>query len=208
MGFRNATAADLDSVAAVHIKAFPGFFLTRLGRGFLCELYRGFLEHPDGIFLVAIDDQGGVTGFAAGTMAPDRFFSDLRRSRGVHFLFHAIPALLCSPSLVIAKLYSAVFYRGDKPADLDGGALLSSIGVQPEMLGKSLGKELLLQFESEAFTRGAPFVYLTTDEAGNDRVNAFYSRSGYVVESRFMQGGSRAMLRYLKQAHGMSWSVL
>lgn len=200
MLFRPATAADIDAVAKVHIQAFPGFFLTRLGYGFLCELYAGFLNHPDGVFLVAENEPGKLIGFAAGTIAPDNFFRDLRKKRAVHFLMHAVPALLKSPSLVVAKLYSAVFYRGDKPANLDGGALLSSIGVLPGVVGKAVGKELLSRFESEAFTRGAPFVYLTTDETDNDRVNHFYTRNGYVVESRFMQGGKRPMLRYLKKA--------
>lgn len=200
MVIRNGTASDIDAVANVHIEAFPGFFLTRLGYGFLCELYKGFLGHPDGIFLVAVDEDSKLVGFAAGTVAPDHFFSDLRRQRAAHFLLKAIPALLRNPSLVVAKLYSAVFYRGDKPASLDGGALLSSIGVSPIVVGKSVGKELLSRFEQAAFARGARFVYLTTDELGNDRVNHFYARNGYGVEARFMQGGNRPMLRYLKKA--------
>lgn len=200
MLFRKGTASDIDAVANVHIQAFPGFFLTRLGYGFLCELYSGFLNHPDGIFLVVEDGQGRLLGFAAGTVSPDHFFSDLRKQRAAHFLFHAIPALLKNPSLVVAKLYSAVFYRGDKPSSLEGGALLSSIGVSPDVVGKAVGKELLSRFEQEAFLRGASFVYLTTDEVGNDRVNHFYTRNGYAVEARFVQGGKRPMLRYLKKA--------
>lgn len=200
MQISHGTAVDVDAVAKVHIDAFPGFFLTRLGYGFLYELYKGFLDHPDGIFLVAKDEQGMLVGFAAGTVAPDHFFSDLRKQRAASFLLHAIPALLRSPSLVVAKLYSAIFYRGDKPSSLEGGALLSSIGVSPSVVGKSVGKELLARFEQEAFSRSAPFVYLTTDEVGNDRVNQFYVRNGYVVEARFMQGGKRPMLRYLKRA--------
>lgn len=195
-----ATPEVLSRVVELHTLAFPGFFLTMLGCGFLRELYRGFLLHSDAIFLIAQDDQGEIVGFVAGTIAPDRFFSDLRKQRSAHFLLHAIPALLKNPSLVVAKLYSAAFYRGDKPSSLEGGALLSSIGVSPDVVGKAVGKELLSRFEQEAFLRGAPFVYLTTDEVGNDRVNHFYTRSGYAVEARFVQGGKRPMLRYLKKA--------
>lgn len=207
MLFRKGAASDIDAVAKVHIEAFPGFFLTRLGYGFLCELYKGFLDHPDGIFLVVEDDKGNLSGFAAGTVAPAHFFSDLRKQRAARFLVHAIPALLKNPSLVVAKLYSAVFYRGDKPSSLEGGALLSSIGVSPTVVGKAVGKELLSRFEQEAFSRGAPFVYLTTDEVANDRVNNFYTRNGYVVESKFMQGGKRPMLRYLKNSYLMGAGV-
>lgn len=200
MIFRKASPADIDAVVRIHIRAFPGFFLTRLGYGFLCELYNGFLSNPTGVFIVAEASGGQLIGFAAGTLAPEQFFYDLRKKRAKHFLIHAIPALLKNPSLVFSKLYSAVFYRGDKPSDLEGGALLSSIGVLPDVAGKTIGSELLSSFESEVFSQGAPFVYLTTDEVGNERVNAFYLRNGYLVESRFMQGGKRPMLRYLKKA--------
>ena len=196
---RNATAGAINIVSKIHIDAFPEFFLTRLGYGFLCELYRGFLNLPEGILLVAEDAWGEVIGFVAGTVAPDHFFAELRRARAVHFVLHAIPALIKQPPLVAAKLYSALSYRGDKPARLDGGALLSSIAVAPGAVGKAVGKALLERYEDEASARGAPFVYLTTDEVGNDLVNHFYTRNGYVVESRFMQGGTRPMLRYIKQ---------
>ena len=200
MKIRQATSADIEAVSRVHIAAFPGFFLTRLGFGFLCELYRGFLNHAEGVLMVAEADDGELIGFVAGTTAPDRFFADLRRARALHFVLHAVPALIRSPSLVAAKLYSALFYRGDKPANLEGGSLLSSIGVAPGVVGKAVGMALLTRFEQEAFARGTPFVYLTTDAIDNDRVNHFYTRNGYVVESRFMQGGRRPMLRYMKQA--------
>lgn len=199
MIFRKALAGDIDAVVRIHIKAFSGFFLTKMGYGFLCELYKGFLSHPAGVFIVGEADDGRLIGFAAGTLSPEHFFYDLRKKRAKHFLIHAIPALLKNPSLVFTKLYSAVFYRGDKPSDLEGGALLSSIGVLPDVVGKAIGSELLSRFESEVFSTGAPFVYLTTDEVGNERVNAFYARNGYAVESRFMQGGKRPMLRYFKK---------
>lgn len=197
MKLRIANERDIDAVANVHLAAFPGFFLTSLGRKFLSEMYRGFLNHPSGIFFVA-EEGGEVMGFAAGSSAPAAFFSELRRRRALFFLLWALPALLRHPTVVIQKLLSAIFYRGDKPTGLEGGALLSSIGVRPDAVGKSVGKRLLHDFENEAFSRGVDFVYLTTDEAGNDRVNKFYKNNGYRVESRFCQGASRTMLRYIK----------
>lgn len=137
-------------------------------------------------------------GFAAGTSAPAVFFSELRRRRSLFFLMWALPALLRHPTVVAQKLLSAIFYRGDKPAALEAGALLSSIAVRPDVVGKSVGKKLLHDFESEAFSRGVDFIYLTTDEVDNDRVNQFYKNNGYVVESTFRQGANRTMLRYIK----------
>jgi ribosomal protein S18 acetylase RimI-like enzyme len=206
MSLRNATTEDIGEVVTIHLQAFPGFFLSKLGAGFLGELYRGFLNHPDGVFIVSTNLQGELTGFAAGTLSPERFFSDLRRRRGLFFLFQALPSLLRSPSLVFVKLFAAIFYRGGASSTIQGGCLLSSIGVSPAVQGQAVGRELLSGFEDEVFSRATPFVYLTTDKIGNDRVNAFYRRSGYVVQLEYMQGGSRPMLRYLKHAPGREGS--
>ena len=197
MKIRRATLSDVQNVTKIHIAAFPGFFLTSLGKGFLRELYSGFLSLPSGIFLVA-ENQGQLIGFAAGTSDPESYFSELRKRRGVFFLLSAIPAVLRHPLLVMKKLYGALFYRGDEPADLKNAALLSSIGVLPEAFGAGVGRELLEKFEEIAFSHGAQFVYLTTDETGNDRVNAFYRKCGYREESRFLQQANRPMLRYVK----------
>lgn len=202
MKSRFASEHDIQSIVDVHLAAFPGFFLTSLGGRFLSEMYRGFLSHSSGILLV-IEEAGSVVGFAAGSSSPVVFFSDLRRRRSLFFLLWAAPSLLRDPKAVLRKLLSALFYRGDKPLSLNGGALLSSIAVRPEVSGHSLGARLLQDFEGEAFSRGVDFVYLTTDKVENDRVIKFYENNGYFVESQFHQGANRTMLRLVKsgQSH-------
>ncbi len=194
---RNARREDVAMVARLHIQAFPGFFLTSMGYSFLCELYQGFLSQSAGIFLVA-EEEGNLIGFATGAVAPEQFFADLRKRRALWFLWHALPALLRRPSLVLRKLYSALFYRGDKPTQLEGGALLSSIGVKPSDVGKFSGSVLLQTFEDAVWSQGALFVYLTTDQQDNERANRFYIRNGYRIESQF-RSGKRPMFRYLKE---------
>ncbi len=197
MIIRQATLNDVPVVAQIHTLSFPGFFLTSLGESFLRELYSGFLNQPGGIFFVA-EDGDKVIGFAAGTTVPDLFFTELREKRGFYFVLKAIPALIKNARVVFKKLVSSIFYKGDKPAELSGGTLLSSIGVIPSLHGGSVGSALLDDFEKAAFSQNATFIYLTTDAIENERANAFYGKRGYSVDGRFMQQAKRPMLRYVK----------
>lgn len=197
MRIRRATLSDVSIVAQIHTLAFPGFFLTSLGNSFLKELYSGFVNQPGGIFVVA-EDGDKVIGFAAGTTVPDVFFTELRKRRGFYFLLKAIPALIKNARVVFKKLIASIFYKGDTPAELIGGTLLSSIGVIPSSHGGLVGSALLDNFEKIAFSQKATFIYLTTDAVGNKRVNAFYGKHGYSVEGKFLQQSNRPMLRYVK----------
>ena len=201
---RNANIADLNDVIRLHIAAFPSFFLTFMGAGFLRELYLGFINISNGIFFVAVDDDK-VVGFIAGTNAPVVFFSEMRRKRGIFFLLNAVPAIVRHPIIVIKKLFLAFTYRGDKPLTIKNSALLSSIGVSPEVIGRGIGYQLLMKFESDVISRGAKFIYLTTDAVGNDSVKAFYSKCGYSVESTFLQQTNRPMIRYVKKLSIVSY---
>ncbi|WP_445425010.1 GNAT family N-acetyltransferase [Alishewanella sp. HL-SH06] len=198
MFIRSATESDIDSVVILHIKAFEGFFLTSLGKSFLRKLYQAFLFEESGVFRVITDDDGNIIGFAAGTTSPDLFFSSLRKKKWLSFLISSIPGVLNQPIKVLRKLYHAMFYKGDKPAELLSSALLSSIAVLPEMTGKSLGKELLLDFEKQVKSMNVASLYLTTDKFGNDSVVAFYTKTGYQIESDFTQPNGRKMLRLIK----------
>ena len=188
---------DLADIARLHREVFPGFFLTKLGDKFLRELYMGFLVQSSGILFVAKDGIE-LVGFVAGAAEPDVFFSGLRRRRWASFLIKAIPAAMKSPLLVCRKLYAAMFYKGDAPLASKSWALLSSLGVSTHYRGTAVAELLLASFEAEAMKAHASHVYLMTDSSGNERVQAFYSKNNYMVESCFLQHGCRPMYRYLK----------
>lgn len=199
MRILKAERSDIMEVAKLHLDAFPGFFLTSLGVPFLEELYTGFLSHPSGIFIVAKDERG-IIGFAAGTSAPDSFFSDLRRRRCLAFASKAIPSILRNPLPVMKKLLLAMRYRGGVSSESPPkGALLSSIGIAIACRGDGTAARLLQEFERAVKDRGVDLVYLTTDAQQNGRVNAFYKKQGYVVVDHFQQSGKRSMFRYEKQ---------
>jgi ribosomal protein S18 acetylase RimI-like enzyme len=193
---RKATEADVDSIVLIHLNAFQGFFLSMLGKRFLHELYTGFIQDGDTIFLIA--EQGSnVAGFIVGTTQPNRFFKQLLKNRWFALLLCAVPALLRHPWFVGKKLFSALAYRGENPKKLDQGALLSSIAVAPAYARQGIGESLVREFCESANRQGTHYVCLTTDRHNNDAVNLFYQRQGFTLESVFSKTGKREMNRYI-----------
>src|SRR5439155_23089815 len=92
-------ATDVEAVSGIHLAAFPGFFLSCLGRRFLRELYRALLADSDGIAYVAVES-GRVLGFAAGTVR-DGFYPRAARAPWFRFGAAAAAAVLRHPLLVL-----------------------------------------------------------------------------------------------------------
>ena len=183
-------------MADLHMKAFPGFFLTSLGKSFLCRLYAGFMTQPDGVCLVA-EDAGTVVGFVAGTMNPSGFFRRLLSQQALVFAFSAMPGVLRSPLFTVRKCFGALFYRGEMPGGLPDAVLLSSLAVSPVTQGKGLGQSLVQGFVAEVRRRGGKAIYLTTDDAENERTNRFYARCGFELLDTFKRPGNRIMNRWI-----------
>ncbi len=197
MKIRPAQLEDISNIVDVHIEGFDGFFLTLLGRGFLSELYKAFAFRDNGVLRVLYDEDN-IIGYAAGTVKPVEFYHCLRKDKAFSFFLKAIPSLIRNPYIVIKKLWYALFYKGEKPSSMSNAALLSSIAILPNSSGKSLGKKLLMDFEKSVKSLGCNSLYLTTDKFGNDRAIAFYERTGYEIESEFIQADGRKMLRLFK----------
>jgi GNAT superfamily N-acetyltransferase len=189
-------AGEVDAVVALHLAAFPGFFLSLLGRRFLQLLYTGFMVQPSGVCLVARDGSA-ILGFAAGTTDPKAFFSALLRRQAITFALAAVPGLLRNPAFVARKCIGALTYRGEEPKRLSGAALLSSLAVSPAAQGRGVGRSLARAFAAEARARGADAVYLLTDEKENERTNRFYVQCGFALLDTFARPGRRIMNRWV-----------
>lgn len=185
------------AVAELHRHAFPDFFLTQLGSGFLREFYRGFLEDPTAVTAVLMDGTGRVRGAAVGTTEPAGFFKRLLKRRLAGFAGHSAAVAIRNPRHA-PRLLRAVAYRGEVPDDLPGAALLSSICVDPALQGRGAGRLLLDAWTAQAQRQGASSAVLTTDADGNDSVNAFYRRLGWTVNDEYATPENRRMYRYVK----------
>jgi GNAT superfamily N-acetyltransferase len=181
----------------IHLRAFPGFFLTLLGRRFLRRLYGGFVSSQDARAIVAEVD-ARVVGFAVGTCSPEQHFRARLHSEGLWFALAAVPALFRAPVRVSRKLWSALRYRGERPIGLAESWLLSSIGIDPDARSAGAGATLVNAFCSRARDSGARHVYLLTDEEGNAGVHRFYERTGFHVHSSLTRGDGRIMRLYVQ----------
>lgn len=194
---RQATVQDLPQVVAVHEKAFPGFFMTRMGAGFLSAYYRLVLDYPGGILMVTASADG-IEGFVAGFLDPAQFYAYMAVMK--RRLFRAtLVALLRRPSLLPRVLHNRrrVEARG-VAADLNL-CELSSIAVAPGAAGCGYGAKLVEAFNLEARRRGSRRVILSTDADENEEVNAFYVRCGFSLERTILSGRSRRMNIYAQQ---------
>ena len=187
---------DLKAIVGIHMRAFPTFFLTFLGRGFLREFYGSFCGPSEGIGFVAVDsDSERVIGVVVGPVRPGGYFKRLLKRRWWAFCLHSTTAVLKRPS-IIPRLLRAFTYRGDVSQEGPSRALLSSIAVEPEVQRSGAGKRLVEAFVLQARSRGVSGVCLTTDQADNEAVNGFYQRLGWTVESTFETPDGRKMNRY------------
>jgi ribosomal protein S18 acetylase RimI-like enzyme len=199
---RAAGLDDIDEIVGAHLIAFPGFFLSRLGFGFLRQLYRVFVSDPDGVCLVAERCTDGgklrIVGFVAGATAPDALFRRALISRGFVFALCASAAILRNPITVGRRLFSALWYRGEKPPSIPSAALLSSVAVVPDVRNCGIGRALMYGFCDAARARGSHCVYLTTDHDGNEAVNTFYGSLGFTVFATTTRKDGRTMSTYLR----------
>ncbi|MFC0117889.1 GNAT family N-acetyltransferase [Pseudoalteromonas xiamenensis] len=195
---RDADFQDVEKIIDIHMVAFKGFFLADMGRMFLRLLYLAFIRSDVGVIRVAVDD-GNIIGFAAGTIAPEQFFTELKKSEWLSFLLASFFGFIKNPVKTIKKLYGALFYKGDSVETLKHAALLSSIAVSPEYRGNSIGARLLEDFEECIVSMNLnDCLYLTTDKYSNDYVVMFYRNAGFSIDSEFFQSYKRPMYRFVK----------
>lgn len=197
---RPATGADVPEVVAVHLAAFGGSFLARLGPRFLRLYYRALLRTPGGVLLVAGDGPDGVAGFAAGSVAPDEIGPELRR----HPLALAralVAGIVRDPLLVPSTLRNIRRMQGSEGHEApEGTAELTSIAAHPDHWGSGLAGELLAGFEDACREAGCDAVELTTDARDNVRAITFYRRRDYRPVA-FVSGRGRPVV-LLRKALG------
>ena len=191
---RTATASDIGRIVEIHINAFQGFFMTKLGSGFLREYYKVVLNYEKPIFLVT-EKENHVTGFVAGFLQPVDFYAQLRKHKFALSL-SLIPTILRDPHLVPRILRN---FRSTTQAKIEEDLTvceLASVAVDPTYSGQGLGNALIQAFLKKSRQLGADTVYLTTDAYNNEVVNLLYQRLGFELYRSFRTQENRVMNEY------------
>jgi ribosomal protein S18 acetylase RimI-like enzyme len=196
---RPATRADLDMVTQLHLRSFPGFFLSTLGPRFLALFYEDLLANPEAILLVAVaDDREGIVGFVGGVLDESGFFASLKQRRARSFIRASVATAARNPK-VVPRLWGA--RRRDRSPNVgQSGPTLLSIGVDPLAQSTGVGTTLLRAFEDVLFDLGTTDYSLTTDAHGNDAAIGFYVSRGLRPVRQFRTPEGREMLEFVGQA--------
>ncbi len=192
-----AQEKDIADIVAIHIKAFPDFFLTTLGEGFLKLYYRSVLRSSDGVLLVGQSD-GETTGFCAATMLSAGFNKRLIKNNFMGYVGQGTKLLFTHP-LRIWHLFKNMTKENADVGDKGDYAELLSIGVDPNKQGGGVGKKMLIALEEEVNRRGGTKLSLTTDYVNNEKAIGFYHSLGYEAWYDFVTYPNRRMYRMIKQ---------
>lgn len=182
MEVRPATKNDLDAIVNIHINAFQGFFLTKMGKRFLKLYYAIVLSYKNSLTLVCVQENKTV-GFVTGFFNPNGFYSYFS-SQKKRFIIPIAISLAKNPKLIKRILYN--FKRVRNITEKDNQIELSSIAVHADMQGKSIGKILLGEFIHESKKYSPENIYLTTDAENNEPVNRFYAANGFMLEKQYL----------------------
>ena len=173
---RPMLADDVPSVVSLHQRAFPTFFASQLGPGFLRAFYSEGVNRGEPAH-VALDGQGKVAGFVMGSVVQRTFFRSLAMRRFPALALVTLRAVARSPRVLgrLARMSVKPVRVQDPPAT----ATLMFIAVGDDLRGLGAGKLLVEEFVRDVASRGVRRVELVTLRDANEATNDFYRTVGF-----------------------------
>lgn len=184
----------VDEVVNVHMQSFSGFFLTFLGKGFLKQLYTGFLEYKGSGVIVTVNTENKIVGFLAYSDNLSGFYKYLIKKRLLLFAWYAIGAFFRNPKILFRLLRA--FTYSDEAKREEKYIELSSIGVLPEAEGTGIGSKMVSVLKEKANPEKYEYIKLETDAVENDGANFFYQKNGFALDHEYATQEGRKMNEY------------
>ena len=193
---RDMTASEHESIrdlSRLHTRAFPEFFLTQLGVGFLDALYKGYLSDERSGIIVA-EDNGKLVGFIAYSYDYPNFYKGLIKNHLFKFAFCSMGAAIRHPSFI--KRLLGAFKKSDSVVKDEKYVELASICVDPDMGKKGIGSQLIDYLKGMVDLNKFAYINLETDAVNNDGVNRFYRMNGFKLARSYFSSEGRKMNEY------------
>jgi ribosomal protein S18 acetylase RimI-like enzyme len=182
---RRMGLADLEFVVEEHLSHFPDNVFGQLGRRFLTEYYRTFLDGPHADAVVALV-AGSRVGYLVGILDIPEHRRLVRRFHSRRLAWYAARALARRPRMagglmrrrIAVRL--AALRRRVRTANVAAEriAVLSHVAVRPDAQGLGLGTSMILQFVQRANDAGVTTVSVAT-RAGETGAGGLYERLGW-----------------------------
>ena len=196
MEIRKIEKHEINQVVSIHKKAFNDFFLTQLGDDFLWHYYYSVSKNKNGILIGYYNDEK-ILGFSCATYLSRGFHKNLVKENLLRFGIIGIKLIFTKPGSLLRILKN--FSKSDKSINDDGNyAELLSIGVDPNIQGSGIGKQLHTELERQLILNGIKLLSLTTDFYKNDKTIGFYKSLGYEIMYEFTAYPNRKMYRLIK----------
>lgn len=196
MQIRNISCTEKDTInniASMHLEAFPGFFLTFLGKGFLKLMYRSYTEYKDSGIFVAFEKNEPV-GFLAYSGDLSGLYKYMIKKRLFPFAWYSFGAF-CRKPKVFMRLIRA-FMKPQESKRAEKYVELASLGVVPKAKSKGVGTMLVDKLKATVDFKSYAYITLETDVVNNDIANSFYKKNGFLVEREFQTNEGRRIYEY------------
>lgn len=197
---KSADYKTIQTIAELHKRAFPTFFLTQLGIPFLKTLYAGYVEDKNSGIIVS-ESKGRIVGFIAYSKDYSNFYKGLIKNHLFKFAFCSLGAAIRHPSFI--KRLLGAFKKSDSVVKEEKYVELSSICVDPRIESRGIGSKLIDYLKSIVDFNEYAYINLETDADNNEGANHFYLKNGFKLARTFTTAEGRRMNEYQYQKSGI-----
>ncbi len=190
---KSADYKTIQTIAELHKRAFPTFFLTQLGIPFLKTLYASYVEDKNSGIIVS-ECKGRIVGFIAYSKDYSSFYKGLIKNHLFKFAFCSLSAVIRHPSFI--KRLLGAFKKSDSVVKEEKYVELSSICVDPLIENKGLGSKLIDYLKTIVDFNTYAYINLETDAEDNEGANHFYVKNGFKLARTFTTAEGRNMNEY------------
>lgn len=183
----------IESIAKLHKKAFPAFFLTQLGVPFLQTLYTCYVKDKNSGIIV-VEKNNRIIGFIAYSNDYPQFYKGLLKNHLVKFALYSAGAAIRHP-LFIKRLLGA-FKKSNSVVKEERYVELASICVEPSIESKGIGSSLIDYLKSIVDFNIYAYINLETDAENNTKAIRFYEKNGFKRFRVFKTQEGRKMIEY------------